>query len=188
MTEGTVEFQLDGEIAETWYRVDGELSVDADASAPLVTLHGGPGATHDYLLSLVDLANDRAVVFYDQIGNGRSTHYPGRAAFARAHRHGCLVPGLRGRGEPPPWRAAARGRGNAEATRGGRDDRRSGVRGGLHGLLQAPPLPPRHLASGAGRVVRVDREGSDRLPHDERPERVPRDRLDQGLAVEGPAR
>ena len=78
MTEGTVEFRLEGEIAETWYRIDGELSDGADAPAPLVTLHGGPGATHDYLLSLVDLSDDRPVVFYDQIGNGRSTHYPGR--------------------------------------------------------------------------------------------------------------
>jgi L-proline amide hydrolase len=78
MTEGTVEFPLEGEIAETWYRIEGELSDAAHALAPLVTLHGGPGATHDYLLSLVDLSNDRPVVFYDQIGNGRSTHYPGR--------------------------------------------------------------------------------------------------------------
>jgi L-proline amide hydrolase len=78
--EGTVPFQLDGELAETWYRVEGELRPgDPGAPAPLVTLHGGPGASHDYLLALGDLAQDgRAVVFYDQIGNGRSTHYPGR--------------------------------------------------------------------------------------------------------------
>jgi len=38
-----------------------------------------PGATHDYLLALTDLAaNGRAVVFYDQLGNGRSTHLPER--------------------------------------------------------------------------------------------------------------
>jgi L-proline amide hydrolase len=43
-------------------------------------LHGGPGAAHDYLLSLADLADDRAVVHYDQLGNGRSTHYPDRGA------------------------------------------------------------------------------------------------------------
>ena len=43
-------------------------------------LHGGPGATHDYLLSLADLADERAVVHYDQLGNGRSTHYPDRGA------------------------------------------------------------------------------------------------------------
>jgi L-proline amide hydrolase len=80
--EGTVPFGLDGETAETWYRVDGELRPgDEDAPAPLVVLHGGPGATHDYLLSLTDLARDgRAVVFYDQVGNGRSTHYPERGA------------------------------------------------------------------------------------------------------------
>jgi L-proline amide hydrolase len=76
MREGTVPFQHDGERAETWYRIDGELR--PDGPAPLVTLHGGPGATHDYLLALADLADDRPVAFYDQIGNGRSTHYEGR--------------------------------------------------------------------------------------------------------------
>jgi L-proline amide hydrolase len=72
---GKVEFRVGDEMAETWYRIDGELDA---GPAPLVVLHGGPGASHDYLLSIADLANDRAVVFYDQIGNGRSTHYPGR--------------------------------------------------------------------------------------------------------------
>jgi L-proline amide hydrolase len=49
--------------------------------APLVTLHGGPGATHDYLLSMADLADEgRAVVFYDQTGNGNSAHFPDRGA------------------------------------------------------------------------------------------------------------
>jgi L-proline amide hydrolase len=77
--EGTVAFRLDGEEAQTWYRVTGELRPgDAEAPAPLVALHGGPGATHDYLLSLTDLANGRAVVHYDQVGNGRSTHFPDR--------------------------------------------------------------------------------------------------------------
>jgi proline-specific peptidase len=39
---------------------------------PLLVLHGGPGAGHDYLESLGDLAVDRSVVFYDQLGCGRS--------------------------------------------------------------------------------------------------------------------
>ncbi len=44
-------------------------------------LHGGPGATHDYLLSIADLTEGgRAVVHYDQLGNGRSTHFPDRGA------------------------------------------------------------------------------------------------------------
>jgi L-proline amide hydrolase len=64
---------------ETFYRVEGDL--EGDGPAPVVVLHGGPGATHDYLLALTDLARDgRAVVFYDQLGNGRSTHLPGRGA------------------------------------------------------------------------------------------------------------
>jgi L-proline amide hydrolase len=80
--EGTVPFQHDGESAQTWFRVTGELPGDAaSAPAPLIVLHGGPGAAHDYLLSLVDLARDgRAVIHYDQLGNGRSTHLPERGA------------------------------------------------------------------------------------------------------------
>jgi L-proline amide hydrolase len=79
--EGTVPFPVDGEEAQTWYRVSGDLRPgDSSAPAPLVVLHGGPGGTHDYLLSLSDLADVRAVVHYDQIGNGRSTHYPDRGA------------------------------------------------------------------------------------------------------------
>jgi L-proline amide hydrolase len=77
VSEGTVPF---GE-AETWYRITSELRPgDADAPAPLVVLHGGPGASHDYLLSIADLADGRAVIHYDQVGNGRSTHYPERGA------------------------------------------------------------------------------------------------------------
>jgi len=69
--EGRVPFE-DG---ETWYRVTGD-----GGGTPLIVLHGGPGATHDYVLSLTDLAPDRPVVHYDQLGNGRSTHFPDRGA------------------------------------------------------------------------------------------------------------
>ena len=56
----------------TWYRVTGDL---AGGKPPLLVLHGGPGCTHDYVDSFKGLAgNGRAVVHYDQIGNGRSTH------------------------------------------------------------------------------------------------------------------
>src|SRR5919109_4458567 len=80
--EGTVPFDLGAESAETWFRVTGELCPDdPDAPAPLVVLHGGPGATHDYLLAVADLAGGgRAVVHYDQVGNGRSAHFPDRGA------------------------------------------------------------------------------------------------------------
>jgi len=39
----------------------------------ILCLHGGPGGTHDYLLSLMDLAgHGYRVVFYDQLGCGKS--------------------------------------------------------------------------------------------------------------------
>jgi len=39
----------------------------------ILCLHGGPGATHDYLLALADLAgHGYRVTFYDQLGCGRS--------------------------------------------------------------------------------------------------------------------
>ena len=39
----------------------------------VLALHGGPGATHDYLLSMADLApHGYRVTFYDQLGCGRS--------------------------------------------------------------------------------------------------------------------
>ncbi|NUR76177.1 MAG: proline iminopeptidase-family hydrolase [Thermoleophilia bacterium] len=75
MTEGYAGF----DDHRTWYRVVGDL--EAGGPAPLVVLHGGPGAVHDYLLPLGDLAQDgRAVVFYDQLGSGNSTHLPERGA------------------------------------------------------------------------------------------------------------
>ena len=44
------------------------------ALGTVVVLHGGPGATHDYLAPFADLARYGArVVFYDQIGCGRSS-------------------------------------------------------------------------------------------------------------------
>jgi proline-specific peptidase len=71
--EGTVDFKRGGETFQTFYKVFGDLT---SAKAPLVVLHGGPGLTHDYLLPISDLAKSHSipVVFYDQIGNGRSTH------------------------------------------------------------------------------------------------------------------
>lgn len=58
----------------TWFRVTGDLD---SGRLPLIVAHGGPGCTHDYVDSFKDLAaTGRAVVHYDQIGNGRSTHLP----------------------------------------------------------------------------------------------------------------
>lgn len=62
----------DGYVAVTggniWYGIAGH-----DRSGiPLLVLHGGPGAPHDYLEPLAELADERPVVFYDQLGCGNS--------------------------------------------------------------------------------------------------------------------
>ena len=52
---------------KVWYRVKGEGD-----KTPLLLLHGGPGFTSYYLNPMAELAEDRPVVFYDQLGCGRS--------------------------------------------------------------------------------------------------------------------
>jgi len=60
---------------QTWYRITGGAHA---TRPPLVVLHGGPGASHDYTLRFAHLATpERAVIHYDQFGCGRSTHLPG---------------------------------------------------------------------------------------------------------------
>ncbi len=55
----------------TWYRVVGDH--EEPGKLPLLALHGGPGATHDYLESLEAMtATGRRVIFYDQLGCGKS--------------------------------------------------------------------------------------------------------------------
>src|SRR5207244_10542334 len=66
-TEGNVPFRE----FQTWYRVVGER--EDEGKLPLLLLHGGPGATHDYLESLEGMAETgRRAIFYDQLGCGKS--------------------------------------------------------------------------------------------------------------------
>jgi L-proline amide hydrolase len=67
-TEGFVPFRG----YRTWYRVVGDER--SQKKLPVVLLHGGPGGTHDYLEPLEALAEvgGRQVLFYDQIGCGKS--------------------------------------------------------------------------------------------------------------------
>ena len=70
MTTGRT--QTEGKIAvpggSVWYRIAGADS----PGTPLLVLHGGPGAGHDYLEPIQALADERPVVFFDQLGCGRS--------------------------------------------------------------------------------------------------------------------
>jgi proline iminopeptidase len=41
---------------------------------PILMVHGGPGAIHDYMMPLAALGKDRPVVFWDQLDCGQSDH------------------------------------------------------------------------------------------------------------------
>lgn len=73
MVEGTIPFTYKGETYQTYYKMFGDLSTRSHP--PVIALHGGPGLSHDCLLPVSDLADASIpVIFYDQIGNARSTH------------------------------------------------------------------------------------------------------------------
>ncbi|KAI0638254.1 prolyl aminopeptidase-2 [Trametes polyzona] len=79
---GTVDFDAKaGKPCQTWYQVYGDLK---SGVTPVVALHGGPGSTHHYILSLTDLSSiyHIPVVFYDQLGSGNSTHLPEKSGDA----------------------------------------------------------------------------------------------------------
>lgn len=59
---------IDVEGGRVWYRRFG-----ARGGTPLLMLHGGPGTPHDYLEPLAVLSDEREVVFYDQLGAGKSS-------------------------------------------------------------------------------------------------------------------
>jgi proline iminopeptidase len=63
-----VEGFLVGRFGRIWYAVHGS----GTPGIPLLVLHGGPGAPHDYLEPLSALSDERPVIFYDQLGCGNS--------------------------------------------------------------------------------------------------------------------
>lgn len=77
MMEGKVSFNVPkaGKPCSTYYKVVGDLN---SGKTPIIALHGGSGAGHEYLLGLTDLTEKLSIptVFYDQIGTGQSTHLP----------------------------------------------------------------------------------------------------------------
>ena len=54
---------------KVWYRKIGN-----GPGVPLLAMHGGPGGTSCRFEVLAPLANERPVIFYDQLGSGRSEH------------------------------------------------------------------------------------------------------------------
>lgn len=53
---------------KVWYGIAGEQT----GKTPLLVIHGGPGFPSYYLEPLAALADERQVIFYDQLGCGRS--------------------------------------------------------------------------------------------------------------------
>lgn len=62
MAEGYAEFNVTGlsQPCQTWYKIVGNLKTQA---IPLIVLHGGPGACHEYLLPLTDLSPSIPLIF-----------------------------------------------------------------------------------------------------------------------------
>jgi proline iminopeptidase/L-proline amide hydrolase len=59
-----------------YVRINGDLR---GKRPPIVMIHGGPGSSHWYFLNATTLADERAVILYDQLDSGRSDH-PGDPA------------------------------------------------------------------------------------------------------------
>ncbi|HVT00743.1 MAG TPA: proline iminopeptidase-family hydrolase [Patescibacteria group bacterium] len=72
----TTEGFIDAGKGKVWYEIVGEGN-----KTPIIVIHGGPAYPHDYLEPFRDLANDRQVVFYDQLGCGNSEWTTDKSAF-----------------------------------------------------------------------------------------------------------
>ena len=76
------ELMVPVEGGRVWVSVNGNLE---SAGAPVVFIHGGPGSTHTGFGGLTALADQRAVILYDQLDSGMSDH-PGDPANWRVAR------------------------------------------------------------------------------------------------------
>lgn len=82
-----------------YVRVNGPLD---GPRLPLVMIHGGPGGTHSAFLNALALADERAVILYDQLDSGRSDH-PGNPANWTVGRFTGEVDAVRGALGVPRW-------------------------------------------------------------------------------------
>lgn len=65
LTEGEGYVEVTG--GKVWYKI-----VGSGTATPLLLLHGGPGFPSSYLKPLEQLADERPIIFYDQLGSGNS--------------------------------------------------------------------------------------------------------------------
>ncbi|KAL7450687.1 hypothetical protein ACHAWC_002563 [Mediolabrus comicus] len=62
----------DGSEHQLSYRIVRPMSLSSAQAAPIVALHGGPSVPSNYLYPLEDVIPYRSIVFYDQLGCGKS--------------------------------------------------------------------------------------------------------------------
>jgi proline iminopeptidase len=77
-----------------WWRMDGVRHLKSQR-VPLIGIHGGPGGSHDYLLPLTRLSEERTIILYDQLDCGDSDK-PGDAGNWTISRFVAEVDALRG--------------------------------------------------------------------------------------------
>ena len=65
--EGFIPYKYKGKTYSLWYGKKGKGN-----RPPALVLHGGPGGSHDNLVTFQALSEDRPVIFYDQLGCGNS--------------------------------------------------------------------------------------------------------------------
>lgn len=114
-----------------YVRVDGDL---AHARPPIVMIHGGPGGTHASFLEALALADERAVILYDQLDSGRSDR-PNDPANWRVSRFVNELEAIRGALGIARWHVLGASWGGTVALEYGA--RRPAA---LHGLALASPL------------------------------------------------
>lgn len=86
MTDGWPTPMREGMTNVTGFPVYYRICGDPAERETVLCLHGGPGATHDYLQPLADLSQrGYRVVFMDQLGCGKSTRVTDRSLFTLEH-------------------------------------------------------------------------------------------------------
>jgi proline iminopeptidase/L-proline amide hydrolase len=65
----TSEHRVAVEGGKVWARVNGTIG---EGATPVIIIHGGPGGTHVNFGGLLSLADQRAVILYDQLDSGMS--------------------------------------------------------------------------------------------------------------------
>lgn len=105
------EIMVPVEGGNVWVGINGDLAAKAP---PVVFVHGGPGGTHLGFGGMTALANERAVIVYDQLDSGKSDH-PGDPKNWRVERFVTELEAIRARLGIAKWRVVGHSWGAAVA-------------------------------------------------------------------------